>query len=120
LLRTGALAGALGPLEKALARRSADGPPLEELLLALAHAKRSEPARARKYLQAFLSWREQDRQPVHPATLAGLASRGPFAVLPALPVVPADSRLGPFGWPTTADLTALCIEADKALATSYR
>jgi tetratricopeptide (TPR) repeat protein len=54
LLRAGSTKEAIAALEVALRRRGADAPPVEELLLALAHRQRGQRDAARRYLDAAL------------------------------------------------------------------
>jgi hypothetical protein len=116
LLRTGSAREALLALRTALKKRAADAPPVEELLLALAHLQLGQPDEARKHLRAAVAWMERGRQPVRAAALAGLAGRDPLAGLGGLVVTPPDPRLNPLDHQTAHELITLRAEIEKALA----
>jgi WD40 repeat protein len=56
LLRTGSPEQAIVALRKALEKRAAAAPPVEELLLALAHADLKQSAEAREWLRTAVAW----------------------------------------------------------------
>jgi hypothetical protein len=114
LLRTGSAQEALGPLHRALKKRSADAPPLEELLLALARASLKQPVRGEKYRQAALSWLQRGPRTVQAAAMSGLGGAGPFAALAGLAVKPPDPRLNTFADQTPYELRTLRAEVDRA------
>jgi hypothetical protein len=115
LLRAGQPRGAALVLRAAPEERGSRGPPLEELLLALAHVHQKQPDQARKYLQAAVAWMRSGTQPVQAVSLAGLSGRSPLTVLGSLSVPPGDVppiRLDP---QTANELTSLRAEVEKAL-----
>jgi WD40 repeat protein len=115
LLRTGSAREALAVLRAARKQRGPDAPPVEELLLALAHAKLKQLAAARTHLEAAVAWMRQGGEPVRAAGLLGLAVRGPLTALASQAVPPPDPRLEPLDRQTAQELTALRAEAEKAL-----
>ena len=78
LLRTGSAKEAVGALQAAIKKRDRDAPPVDELLLALAHAHLNQPAEARKHLQTAVAWMDRGVLPGKAAALAGLAAGGPW------------------------------------------
>jgi hypothetical protein len=118
LLRTGSARDAVLVLRAARNKRGPDAPPVEELLLALAHAHRKQPAEAHKHLRAAVAWMQRGSEPIRAASLAGLAARSPLSALAALPLTPPDPRLVPLDHQTAHELTALRAEVEKALAAS--
>jgi hypothetical protein len=113
LLRTGAAKEARAALQTALRKRPAAGPPVEELLLALAHARLGQPAQARTYLRAADAGMRRGREPAWAAALAGQLAHPSLATVGGLsarpPLVPLDAQ-------TAHELTALRAEVEKALA----
>jgi hypothetical protein len=116
LLRTGAAKEARAALLTALKKRPADEPPVEELLLGLAHVRLGQPAQARKYLQAADAGMRRGREAVRAAALAGLLARPSLAAVGSLSVGPPDPRRVPLEAQTAHELTALRAEVEKALA----
>jgi hypothetical protein len=116
LLRTGSRREAVLVLRAAIRSRAPDAPPVEELLLALAHARLKQPAEARKHLQTAVAWMQRGSEPVRAASLSGLAVRSPLTALAGLAVTPPDPRLVPLDAQTAHELTALRSEVEKALA----
>jgi hypothetical protein len=115
LLRTGSAKDAITALQTALEKRGPDGPPVEELLLALAHTHLKQPAAARKQLAIAVAWMHGS-EPVRAASLAGLAAPRALTALAGLAVTPPDPRLVPLDPQTAHELTALRGEVEKALA----
>jgi hypothetical protein len=115
LLRTGTPRDAILVLRAALARRGPDAPPVEEILLALAHAQQHQPTEARENLRKAVAWMRRGPETVRSAALAGLAAGGPLAALSGLAVAPPDPRLEPLRHQTAHELTALRAEVEKAL-----
>jgi WD40 repeat protein len=109
LLRMGSAREAVLVLRAARNKRGPGMPPVEELLLALAHVQLKRPAEARRHLQVAVAWMQRRSESVRAASLAGLASRSPLAGLGSLPVTPLDHQ-------TAHDLAALRAEVEKALA----
>ena len=90
LLRTGSAREAILVLQAARKKLGPDAPPIEELLLALAHAKRKQFHESNKHHKAAVAWMQRGPQAVQAASLVGLACRGPFASLPGLANKPPD------------------------------
>jgi hypothetical protein len=99
-----------------LQKRGPDASPVEELLLALAHAQLKQPAEARKHLQSAVAWVRRGSEPIRAASLAGFAGRSPLVALGSLAVTPPDPRLVPLDHQIAHELTALRAEVEKALA----
>jgi hypothetical protein len=116
LLRTGATKEAILVLRAALRNRDGDAPPVEELLLALAHLQRRQPNEARKHLRTAVAWMNRGTEPVRAASLLGLRRSGPLAALGGIAVTPPDPRLVPLDHWTAHELTCLRAEVEKALA----
>jgi hypothetical protein len=116
LLRTGSAREAIGVLEQAIRKRRSAAPPLEELLLALAHLRLDKPAEARGYLKDAIAWMKRGSEPIRAASLSGLAAHSPLTTLASLAVTPPDPRLVPLDPQTAHELTALRTEVEKALA----
>ncbi len=116
LLRTGSAREAAIVLRAAIRHRGADAPPVEELLLALAHVRLKQFAEARLHLRTTVAWMQRGSEPLRAAALAGLAARSPLAALGAVAVTPPDPRLVPLDPHTAYELTALRAEVEKALA----
>ena len=114
LLRTDSAREAVPVLRAALKKCGPNSPPVEELLLALAHAQSKQPTEARKHLQTAVAWIQRDSGPVRAASLAGLAVRSPLTTLGSLVTTPPSPRLDPS---TAHELAALRTEVEKALAT---
>jgi WD40 repeat protein len=113
LLRTGSARDAILVLRAAIRKRG-DGPPAEELLLALAHLRQKQPDEARRHLQAAVTWMRRGSEPIRAASLSGLSAAGPLAVLAGLPLRPADPRLL-FDPQTAHEVKALRAEVETAL-----
>jgi hypothetical protein len=113
LLRTSSPREAVLVLRAARNKRGPDAPPVEELLLALAHARLKQPAEARKHLHTAVAWMQRGNPTVKAASLLGRAGRQPFA---ALAVEHVDPRFNPLDHQTAHELKALRAEAEKALA----
>jgi hypothetical protein len=116
LLRTGAAKEARAALQTALKKRPAADPPVEELLLALAHVQLKQPAQARTYLQAADAGMRLGRETIRAAALAGLLARPSLAAVGGLSVSPPDPRLVPLDAQAAHELAALHAEVEKALA----
>jgi DNA-binding beta-propeller fold protein YncE len=116
LLRTGATKEASLVLRAALRNREGDAPPVEELLLALAHVQRHQPDEARKYLTTAVAWTNRGTQPVRAISLLGLRLAGPLAALSGMAMRPPDPRLVPLDHATAHELASLRAEVEKALA----
>ena len=120
MLRTGSAKEAIAALQAAIQKRDRDAPPVEELLLALAHVQAKQPAEARKYLQTAVAWMDRGDLPGKITPLVGLAAGGPLAALGGMAGPPPDPRLEPLYRQTAHELTALRAEAEKALAKEDR
>ncbi len=118
LLRTGSPRESILVLGAAITRRGSGGPPVEELLLALAHLQHHQPAEASKHLQTSLAWMRAGTTPVRAAVLAGLATAGSLSTLSALTITPPDPRLESLDPATAHEVIALRAEVEKALATA--
>jgi hypothetical protein len=116
LLRTGATRKAILVLRAALRNREGDVPPVEELLLALAHIQRHQPDEARKYLKSAVAWMNRGTEPVRAASLLGLRHVGPLSALGGVAVSPPDPRLVSLDPATAHELVSLRAEVEKALA----
>jgi hypothetical protein len=117
LFRTGSAKEAITALRTAIEKRGANAPPVEELLLTLAHLHLNQPAGARKHLKTAVAWMQRGSEPARAAALAGLAARGPLAALGTLVVTPPDPRLVPLDHQTAHELTALRAEVERGLLT---
>jgi hypothetical protein len=117
LLRTGSAKEAIAALTRAIAKRDSDVPPVEELMLALAHARLGQSAEASKHRQAAVAWMDRGTLPGKVAALAGLAAAGPLATLAGLAVEPPDPRFGPLDHQTAYELKTLRAEVDKEVGT---
>jgi hypothetical protein len=98
LIRTGSAKEAVTVLQTAIKNRGPDAPPVEELLLALAHIELKQFAVARKHLQTAVAWMRRG------------TAQAPLAI------TPPDPRLMPLDPQTAHDLTALRAEVEKTLA----
>src|SRR5262249_36246974 len=103
---------AIAALEKARQGRFATDPPVEELLLALAHARLGKTTEARELLRAAVAWMERGGELPRAASLLGLA-RGPLTAPAALAVPLANPQMS---GPTAYAMRALRAEVEKALA----
>jgi hypothetical protein len=120
LLRTDSPREAILVLRAAIQNRDPDAPPVEELLLALAHLQRDQTAEARKYLQIAVAWMRQGTMPVRAAEVVGLATTGPLSALGRLVVRPPDPRLESLDPQTAYELNTLREEVERALAKAKR
>jgi hypothetical protein len=114
LLRTGAAKEALLVLRAALRNRDKNAAPVEEMLLALAHARLNQRAEALGYLRTALAWMHPATAPVRAASLAGLCATNPLAVLGGVVVRQPDPRLD---HQTNRELLGLCAEVEQELTT---
>jgi hypothetical protein len=112
LLRTGAPREAILVLRAALTRRDPDAAPLEELLLALAHARLDQREQARMHHRRAVAWMRRGPRAVQAASLVGLARRGPLVAIAGLALAPPDPRLD---HQTAHELEAIRAEVEKAL-----
>jgi hypothetical protein len=117
LVRTGSAKEALAVLQTAIEKRRRDGPPVEELLLALANVALKQPGEARKHLQTAVAWMLLGADPVRTAAgLVGLAGRGPLPALGGVLGPPPDPRRKQVDAQTMEELIGLRGEVEKALA----
>jgi hypothetical protein len=112
LLRTGNARLAALVLRAALRRRPRNAPPVEEMLLALAHARLNQRAVALGHLRTALAWMRPATVPVRAASLAGLCATNPLAALSAVVVRQPDPRLD---HQTNRELLGLRAEVEKGL-----
>jgi WD40 repeat protein len=117
LLRTGSAREALLVLRAALRNRDKNAPPVEEMLLALAHARLNQRAQAVGYLRKAIGRMRPATEPVRAASLAGLCATNPLAALSAAVVWQPDPRLD---HQTNRELLGLRAEVEKALANANR
>ncbi len=113
LWRDGQTVAALGPLETAIALRRGDLPPVEELLLALAHLDLKKPDQARRWLAKATAWLDRYRGPLR---LAGCLAATSGGILPGFALLnqdSADPRFNPFQWETWHEVQVLRREAVK-------
>src|SRR5262249_12553773 len=107
LLRCGSAREAVAALQAALGKRDRDAPPVEELLLSMAHAELNQPAESRSHWQAAAAWIDRGTRPVQATSLTGLGSRGPLAVLGSLAVAPPLPSLHALDQQTAHELQTL-------------
>jgi hypothetical protein len=117
LLRTSSARESILVLRAALRNRDKNAAPVEEMLLALAHARLNQRADALGYLRTALAWMRPATAPVRAASLAGLGATNPLAALTDVAVRQPDPRLD---HQTNRELLGLCAEAEKALADANR
>jgi WD40 repeat protein len=117
LLRTGSAKEALPLLQARLKARPKDAPPVEELLLALAHHALEQPEEARQHLAVASAWLDQGQLPVRAAAVVGTMVTNRPAAVPSMLLLPQHPRLNPQDWETRLELEALRAEAERALAT---
>jgi WD40 repeat protein/tRNA A-37 threonylcarbamoyl transferase component Bud32 len=115
LVRLGSSREALPPLQALLKTRDKNAPPVEELLLALAHLDLEQPADARKHLDAAVRWLDQGTPPLNAATLVAAGAAG-WSGLGMLALPASDPRLEPRDWETRLELKALRQEVELKLA----
>jgi hypothetical protein len=115
LLRTGSAKEAVPRLQARLKARPKDAPPVEELLLALAHHALDQPDEARRHLAVATAWLDQGQLPLQATAIVGSLGTGWPAVLPLTQARPLHPRLNPLDWETRLELEALRAEAEKAL-----
>jgi hypothetical protein len=114
-LRTGEARDAAIVLRAAIRNRAkADGPPIDELLLALALTKLDRRDEARKLLAKASAWMDDGTATLRVASVLAARPAGPLACLAAVAHVP-DVRLNPLDPFTAHDLAALRAEVEKAL-----
>jgi WD40 repeat protein len=112
LLRTGTAKEAILVLRAALRNRDENAPPVEEVLLALAHARLKQRAEARAYLRKAAGWMRPAVEPVRAASLAGLCATNPRAALAGVVLRQPDPRLD---HQTNHELAGLRAEVEKEL-----
>jgi hypothetical protein len=115
-LRTGSAKEALPLLQASLKSRPAEAPPVEELLLALAHHALGQPDQARQQLGSAVAWLDQGQLPLQASAIVGGLSTGWPATLPLTQARPLHPRLNPLDWETRLELETLRAEAEQALA----
>jgi hypothetical protein len=116
LLRTGSAKEALPLLQACLKSRSPDAPPVEELLLALAHHALGQPDQARQHLAAATAWLDQGQLPLRATAVVATLGTNWAAAATLTQVTPLHPRLNPLDWETRLELEALRAEAERALA----
>jgi hypothetical protein len=116
LLRTGSAKEALPLLQSRLKSRPPDAPPVEELLLALAHQALGQPEQARQHLAAATAWLDQGQLPLQATAIVGALGTGWHDASTLTQARPLHRRLSPLDWETRLELEALRAEAEQALA----
>jgi hypothetical protein len=111
LWRDGRPADAIKPLESAVALRTGDSPPVEELLLALAYHDWKKPAEAQRWLARATSWIDRYRQAMRWVNHLAAINGGMLPALSSLGHEPADPRYDPVQWETWHELETLRQEA---------
>jgi hypothetical protein len=117
LLRTGSAREATLVLRAAIRRRPMNAPPVEEMLLALAHARLNQRAQAVGYLRTAVAWMRPATEPVRAASLSGLGATNLLAALASVALRQPDPRLD---HQTNRELLGLRAEVEEALAGKKR
>jgi hypothetical protein len=116
LIRNGEPDKAVGPLVIALALRTPDRPPVEELLFALAHAKAGRLDDATKWHAKAVAWLDKYQRPMQVASAVGTASTAGWGGALELLRAQADPRDNPFDWETWFECRVFRAEVEGLLA----
>ena len=116
LLRKGDPDKAIAPLTVALALRRPDHLPVEELLLALAHAKAGRLDEAKALHAKAVGWLDRYRRPMQAASTLGTASTAGWGASLELVRDQADPRYNPFDWETWYECQVFRAEVEGLLA----
>jgi hypothetical protein len=115
LIRNGEPVKAVGPLTVALALRSPDRPPVEELLLSLAHAKTGQMNEANTWHAKAVAWLDIYQRPMQLASALGTASADLWASLIEGVRDQADPRYNPLDWETWHECAVFRAEVEVLL-----
>jgi eukaryotic-like serine/threonine-protein kinase len=115
LIRNGEPLKAIGPLSVALALRAPGRPPVEELLLALAHAKSGRTDEAKTWHSTAITWLDRYQRPLQVTSAVGTASTDGWGAMLELVRDQADPRYNPFDWETWYECQVFRAEVEGLL-----
>ena len=116
LIRSNESARAVGPLTTALSGRPPDQPPVEELLLALAHATAGRLHEAKAWHAKAVVWLDKYQRPMQLASALGTASTDQWGALLEAVRDQSDPRYNPFDWETWHECQVFRAEVEGLLA----
>ncbi len=106
-LRDGKPDEAIASLKKAIEQRGAESPPIEELLLALAHQSKNQPDETHRWVEVAAVWLARASLPRESVSALLATCGGVVASLPGFAGVAGDSQERRANWETWRTLRAL-------------